>query len=247
MKKDSKKKARLAAHLDAKREDKKQNKKSSDKKSEEKKTSVLVDEEKHENTKTRKHEIDSSSKKKDIKEVKAKARFLRVSPKKVKLVIDVIRGLGVEDALNKLKLINKGSVALVIKLVNSAIANAENNFELKKEDLYIKHIAANQGPTLHRWKPAAFGSAHPIRKRSTHLELILGVVGASVDSAKTGAVKKSSKTESKQAVVKESPKVKAKSDKKVDRLPESKRVKKEKDKKKSSSDSDKASGDKSII
>ena len=117
-----------------------------------------------------------------ITEVKASARFLHISPKKVKLVIDLVRGLRVGAALQQLQFVNKKATRFVVKLVNSAIANAENNFHLKKEDLYIKFIVANQGPTIHRFKPAAFGQAHPIRKRSTHLELILGVKG--VDSPK---------------------------------------------------------------
>lgn len=110
-----------------------------------------------------------------ITESRAILRFLRISPRKVKLVIDEIRGLAVDEALAKLKLINKKAVTPVLKLVNSAIANAEHNFKLKKENLYIKAITANQGPTIRRSKPAAFGSAHPIRKRTTHLLVTLAV------------------------------------------------------------------------
>ncbi|MBU1036628.1 50S ribosomal protein L22 [Patescibacteria group bacterium] len=107
--------------------------------------------------------------------VKAKARFLHISPKKVKLVIDIIKGLDVADALDQLKFLNKKATRFVTKLLNSAIANAEHNYHLKKEQLFIKHIVANQGPTLHRWRAAAFGQAHPIRKRTTHLEITLGI------------------------------------------------------------------------
>ena len=114
---------------------------------------------------------------KAVAEVKARARFLRVSPKKVKLVVDLVRGLSVERAVAQLNFLNKGAAEPVLKLLNSAVANAEHNFKLNKADLFIKYLVANQGPTLHRWKPAAFGRAHPINKRTTHLDVILGVRG----------------------------------------------------------------------
>ncbi len=112
---------------------------------------------------------------KEILAVQAKARYLRISPKKVRLVIDLIRGQKVTEALVQLKFLNKEAARLVSQLLNSAVANAEHNFKLKKVDLYIKQIVANQGPTLHRWRPVAYGRAHPIRKRSTHLEVVLGL------------------------------------------------------------------------
>ena len=106
-------------------------------------------------------------------EVKAKTRYLRISPRKVKLVIDLIRGLRVDQAQIQLHFLKKEAARPVLKLVNSAIANAENNFHLKKEFLYIKKITADQGPTLRRWFPRAFGRAGMIRKRSTHITVIL--------------------------------------------------------------------------
>jgi len=118
--------------------------------------------------------------KEPVTEVRARLGFLKTSPKKVRLVIDVIRGLGVAEALNKLKVLNKGSVPAVAKLLKSAVANAENNFKLKSEDLYIKKTVVNQGPTLHRFKPAAFGTAHAIRERTAHVEIVLGVKEAKV-------------------------------------------------------------------
>jgi large subunit ribosomal protein L22 len=123
-------------------------------------------------------------------EVKAKAHFLHISPRKVKLVIDLIRGMKVDEALKQLQFVNKKATRFVVKLINSAIANAENNFQIKKDNLYIKFIVANQGPTIHRFKPAAFGQAHPIRKRSTHLDLILGVKGAETVQKKDQAKNK---------------------------------------------------------
>jgi len=139
------------------------------KQSEEKKTSILSE------TEDKPKKSEPAKTDKAVIEVRAKARFVRVSPRKVRLVIDALRGKNVVEAMNRLALINKGSVSMVSQLLKSAIANAENNFKLNRQDLYIKHIVADQGPTLHRWKPAAFGSAHPIKKRTSHLSVILAV------------------------------------------------------------------------
>jgi len=122
-------------------------------------------------------------------EIISRARFLKVSPKKVKLVIDAIRGLRALEALDRLHYINKAATLLVIKLINSALANAEHNFQYKKEDLYIKKIVANSGPTLHRWQARAFGRAAGISRRTTHLELVLS-------SAKPLPTKKVKRSES---------------------------------------------------
>src|SRR3989344_2583543 len=112
---------------------------------------------------------------KAVLQAKATANFLRISPRKVKLVIDEIRGRGGTEALARLRLINKKGSRLEGKQVNAAISNAEHNFKLKKEDLYIKEIRADQGSALKRFRPAAFGSAHPIRKPTAHLSVILAV------------------------------------------------------------------------
>lgn len=106
-------------------------------------------------------------------EIKAKARFIRISPRKVRLIIDLIRGMNVREALTQLKFLRKDAVLPVRKLIESAIANAEHNFKLKKENLYIKKITADEDPTLHRWQPRARGRATPIRKRTCHLTVIL--------------------------------------------------------------------------
>ena len=106
-------------------------------------------------------------------EVNAKLRYLRVSPRKVRLVVDLIRGLHVKDAKSQLKLSPKGSSLAVLKLLNSATANAVNNFNLDENNLFVKKALVDMGPTLHRWKPRAFGKASPIRKRTTHITLVL--------------------------------------------------------------------------
>lgn len=106
-------------------------------------------------------------------QVKAHARHIRMSPRKVRLVIDLIRGARVEKAQTQLRFANKAAAEPVLKLLNSAIANAINNFQLNKDDLKIVSIMANEGPILDRWHPRAHGRAMPIRKRSTHISIIL--------------------------------------------------------------------------
>ena len=117
-------------------------------------------------------------------EVKAKARFLRISPKKIRLVIDMVRGEKVSKALEQLKFSKKAAKYPVIKLLNSAIANAEHNFELKQGNLFIKKITADGGPILKRWRARAMGRGASIKKRTTHLTIVLDEVEPSATKAK---------------------------------------------------------------
>jgi large subunit ribosomal protein L22 len=96
-----------------------------------------------------------------------------MSPRKVRLVVDAVRGLPVAAAETRLQFLPKLAAEPVLKLLRSAIANAEHNFHLNKEDLVIKTIVADQGPTIKRSRPRAFGRAAPIRKRTTHISLTL--------------------------------------------------------------------------
>ena len=106
-------------------------------------------------------------------EVKAKLRHYHVAPRKVRLIIDLIRGLDVEPALEQLQYKSKRCVPAVIKLLNSAIANAVNNFSLERNNLYIKESFVDQGPVLKRWRPRAHGRAGRILKKTSHVTLIL--------------------------------------------------------------------------
>lgn len=101
------------------------------------------------------------------------AKFIRMSPRKTRLVADLVRGLDVETALTQLQFMPKAAAGQIFKLLNSCIANAINNFHLKKDNLYIKTITVDGGPVLKRWQPRAFGRATPIRKRSCHIIIIL--------------------------------------------------------------------------
>ncbi len=106
-------------------------------------------------------------------DVYASLRFLHMSPRKVRLVIDAIRGLDVREAETRLTFMKQSAARPVLKLLRSAMANAEHNFQLSKNDLMVKIITADGGPTLKRFAPRAFGRAAPIRKRTTHIELTL--------------------------------------------------------------------------
>ncbi len=107
------------------------------------------------------------------KEARAKLSYARISPRKVKIVIDLIRNKSVGEAIAILKLTPKAASEIVEKLLNSAIANAENNHEMNVENLYVAEIYANQGPTLKRIMPRAQGRAFRIRKRTSHITVVL--------------------------------------------------------------------------
>lgn len=120
-------------------------------------------------------------------DVHASLRYLRMAPRKVRLVIDAVRGLPVMAADTRLTFMKKAAVEPVQKLLRSAIANAEHNFHLKKEDLIVKTITADGGPTLKRSRPRARGSAAPIRKRTTHIMIVLGVKNTTKEVGATPA------------------------------------------------------------
>ena len=105
--------------------------------------------------------------------VKASARFIRQSPYKVRRVLDLVRGLPVDEARKVLVLTNRAPAATVTKVLNSAVANAENNFALDAEELFIAEAFADEGPTLKRWRPRARGRATRIRKRTSHITIVV--------------------------------------------------------------------------
>lgn len=106
-------------------------------------------------------------------EVRAVIKYVRMSPRKVRLVIDQVRGLAVDDALAILKFTPKAAAKPVAKVIKSAMANAEENFGLSREDLYVSQIFADVGPTHKRWKAGARGRVKPILKRTSHITVVL--------------------------------------------------------------------------
>ncbi len=106
-------------------------------------------------------------------ETRAVAKFVRISPRKIRLVMDQVRGKQVGEALNMLSFAPQRGAQILKKLVNSAIANAEQNTDVDVDSLYIMRVYADEGPTLKRWRPRAQGRATSIRKRTSHLTVVL--------------------------------------------------------------------------
>ena len=109
----------------------------------------------------------------NVTEARAKLSYARISSRKVKAIIDLIRNKNVGEAMAILKLSPKAAAEIVEKLLKSAIANAENNVGMDTEKLYVAEIYANQGPTLKRVRPRAQGRAFRIRKRTSHITVVL--------------------------------------------------------------------------
>ena len=106
--------------------------------------------------------------------VKATSRYARVAPNKVRQVVAHIRGRRVADARQVLALSPKGVAEQVLKTLNSAIANAENNHDLDADDLYVTAAIVDEGPQLKRFQPRAMGRAYRIRKRTSHITISVG-------------------------------------------------------------------------
>ena len=106
-------------------------------------------------------------------EVTARLRYLRMSPKKVRLVADLIRGKNVNEALTILNLSVKKAAKPLKKLLESAIANAKQTGKMDIDNLYISHLTVDEGPTLKRFRPRAMGRATIIRKRTSHITIKL--------------------------------------------------------------------------
>ena len=107
------------------------------------------------------------------KRPRATARYVRISSRKVKIVLDLIRGKSVAEAQAILEFTPKAAAPVVLKVLNSAVANAENNQDLSRDTLYVAECFANQGPTLKRYRPRAHGRANRILKRTSHITVVL--------------------------------------------------------------------------
>jgi large subunit ribosomal protein L22 len=106
-------------------------------------------------------------------EVKAVTRMVRISPLKVRLVMDVVRGMPVGKALSTLEYMPQKAAREVARTIKSAAANAEHNFDLDRDALVVKYIYADQGPVLKRFMPRARGMANQIRKPTTHITVVV--------------------------------------------------------------------------
>ena len=110
-------------------------------------------------------------------EVRARARYVRSAPRKARLVMHHIRGKRVADARAILSHTPRAASTDVLKLLNSAVANAENNFELDVDELKVSHAYVDEGPTIKRWRPRAYGRATRINKRTSHMTILLTTTG----------------------------------------------------------------------
>ncbi|MDO7788920.1 50S ribosomal protein L22 [Desulforamulus aquiferis] len=106
-------------------------------------------------------------------EAKAIAKFIRVSPRKARMVVDLIRGKKLEEALAILRYTPNKATEAVTKAVKSAAANAEHNYEMDKDELIISQIYVDQGPTLKRFQPRAMGRADVMRRKTSHITVVV--------------------------------------------------------------------------
>lgn len=106
-------------------------------------------------------------------EAKAVLKNLRVSPRKARLLADLVRGKSVQHAIDSLKFTNKAASEPMRKLIESAVANAENNHGLDVDILWVKELKVDPGPTMKRFMPRAQGRAYTVRKRTSHVSVVL--------------------------------------------------------------------------
>src|SRR3989344_2640843 len=137
-----------------------------------------------------------------MSEVKAQLNGLRMAPRKVRAVSNLIKGKNVLDALAQLEVLVKRSSSPVVKLIRSAIANAENNNNMVKENLYIKSINVDEGVKLKRFKPKGFGRVSPIEKKTSRIRVVLAEKVTGLKRSVTMAKKANEKivTEDKQQI-----------------------------------------------
>ncbi len=117
-----------------------------------------------------------------VEEAMAKSSFTRISPTKVRQVVDLVRGHHVEDARRILKFTQRGACAPVAKVLDSAIANAEHNRGLDRDELVVVRAWVDEGPTLRRFRPRALGRATRVRKRTCHVSVVVGRVESPLSS-----------------------------------------------------------------
>jgi large subunit ribosomal protein L22 len=108
-----------------------------------------------------------------VTSAKATAKVVRIAPRKVRLVVDAVRGKSVAEAISTLRFANRGAAKPVEKVLKSAVANAEHNFDLNAEDLIVSEAYVNEGPTLKRFRPRAQGAASGINKRTSHITIVV--------------------------------------------------------------------------
>jgi ribosomal protein L22 len=115
----------------------------------------------------------ASGKPEELQVVRASARYVRIAPRKARLIADQVRGMHIEQARALLEFSPRSAAQDIHKLINSAAANAENNHDLVGDEMRITSITVDEGPTLRRFRPRALGRATPINKRTSHIAVAL--------------------------------------------------------------------------
>lgn len=135
-------------------------------------------------------------------QAKAEAKYIRISPRKVRLVVDLVRGMGIEEARLQLEVSPKLAAKAVLKVLNSAVANAQHNLKADTTDFRVLTAYVNEGPKMMRYKPRAQGRATPIRKRMSHIGI---VVGNDTEVEATSKKAEAPKAEAKKPAAKKAP------------------------------------------
>ncbi len=118
-------------------------------------------------------------------EIKAKLKYLRIAPRKVRLVADLVRGKGAVQAQSILRFTTNRSAKPLLKLLKSAVSNAKNSFQIEEANLYVAKITVDEGPKYKRFMPRARGQAYEIQKKTSHINLVLGLSDKKVKVKKT--------------------------------------------------------------
>jgi large subunit ribosomal protein L22 len=137
-------------------------------------------------------------------EIKAKLNYLHIAPRKVRLVSNLIKGMDIHEARMQLKFMPQRTSDCLLKLLNSAVSNAENNFKIGKEGLFIKEIRIDEGVPFKRWRPVSRGRAFQVLKRTCSINLVLGIrEGFKPKKIKEAEKEEEAKKETEQKEVKE--------------------------------------------
>ena len=118
-------------------------------------------------------------------EVKAQLNHLRLAPRKLRLLADLVRGKKISQDKNQLRFLRKAGARPLAKLLDSAVANAKNNFQLDENNLFLAQIFVDEGPKLKRWRPMSRGRAYHIQKKTSHITMILSEIQAGPAKKKT--------------------------------------------------------------
>ena len=132
--------------------------------------------------------------------IKAKLNYIRISPRKCRMIADMIRGRGLVEAKDLLLFTVKRPALPILKLLESAESNARNNFEVNPNDLYISKIVVDEGPKLKRWMPRSRGQANSIQKKTSHILVVLSIIDGKLEKIKKRKV--SEKKDNKEKIVK---------------------------------------------